>query len=531
MKIIYTSLFVLISFQLFGQKRIAGEYLIQTSDNIEQFVKETRSAYKSPKAMDIHTIAPVVNTAVLHIEDEQQLDFFRTNPEVVSITPSYMLERREVPNDANYALQWDMKTAGFQDLWDITTGGKNYFGDDIVVAVIDQGMEINHIDIANQIVVNNGEIPDDGIDNDNNGYIDDYKGYNASRRQGDVEDHHHGTSVMGIVGAKGNNGTGVTGTNWNVKVLPISNYNLSTPAIIHAYQYVYDMRKLYNDTNGEQGLFIVATNLSLGLSGKWEKYKAWCELYDKLKSVGVLNAGAGPNSPINIDNFPDMPANCPSEGLIGVTNTSQEDVLYKDAGFGKNDIDLGAPGQGSYTLKEGDDYGSFGGTSGATPHVAGAIALLQSLPCQELARLNKEEPSKSVAIIKDALLGGVDTLPSLIDKTATGGRLNVFRAAQRLSGICPELKFPSKKGALRIIEIKPLDGSLGVEYISPDEKDITMIIMDAKGNTIATKTFTPPTYGNRIEYIDLPDLHSGVYIVGLYRNAAKNFKKYVHVRK
>lgn len=531
MKIIYTSLLVIIALQLWSQERIAGEYIIQTSEGIEQFVKETRSTYKSAQAMDIRTIAPVVNTAVLHIENDSQLDYFKNNPKVISISPSYKLENREVPNDPNYALQWDMKVAGFQDLWDITTGGKNHFGDDIVVAVIDQGMEIDHIDIADQIVVNTSEIPNDGIDNDNNGYIDDYKGYNAARMQGDIENHPHGTSVMGIVGARGNNGNGVTGTNWNVKILPISNYTLSTPAIIHAYQYVYDMRKLYNDTNGEKGIFIVATNLSLGLSGNWQKYKAWCELYDKLKSVGILNAGAGPNSPINIDEFKDMPANCPSEGLIGVTNTSQDDDLYKDAGFGKIDIDLGAPGQGSYTLKQGDDYGSFGGTSGATPHVTGAIALLQSLPCEELARLNIEEPSKSVALIKDAILGGVDTLPSLIDKTATGGRLNVFRAAQRLSGVCPELKFPSKKGSLRILSIRPLESSLGIEYISPDEKDITLIIMDTKGNTIATKTFTPPAYGNRIEYVELPELHSGVYIVGLYRNAAKNFKKYIHVRK
>ena len=146
-------------------------------------------------------------------------------------------------NDPVYINQRDMNLIGMTKAWDITTGGVTAQGDTIVVALVDNGYDTDHEDLVQNIYINHLEIDNDGIDNDLNGYIDDRRGYNVSTQDDAHQQLTHGTSVAAIVGAKGNNGVGVSGVNWNVKLMLVSGADFESD-VIEAYQYILDMRNL-----------------------------------------------------------------------------------------------------------------------------------------------------------------------------------------------------------------------------------------------------------------------------------------------
>ncbi|MDR2906700.1 MAG: S8 family serine peptidase [Bacteroidales bacterium] len=255
--------------------------------------------------------------------------------------------RAITPNDPNYNAQWAPAKIRLPYVWDeFTSGGPTSDGDDIVVAVIDGGVDINHEDLC--FWKNTDDIPNNGIDDDNNGYIDDYDGWNAYNHTGTINVDYHGTHVAGIVGAIGNNNRGVSGVNWNVKVLPVCGSSSNEATVVEAYSYVLEMRATYNETNGQQGAFIVATNSSFGVDwddgGNPANYPIWCAMYDTLGSVGILNCAATANANWDIDQVGDMPAACSSNFLITVTNTTSSDTKYTNAGYGATHIDIGAPG-------------------------------------------------------------------------------------------------------------------------------------------------------------------------------------------
>src|SRR5690606_7841154 len=134
--------------------------------------------------------------------------------------------------------------------WDITTAGVTALGDTIVIAVIDEGFQLNHPDLIQNFFRNNSEIPNNGIDDDQNGYIDDVGGWNAFNNTGIIPQNSHGTHVSGIVSARGNNGAGVTGVNWVAKILPIAGSSGDESTVIAAYAYAAEMRILYDQTHG-----------------------------------------------------------------------------------------------------------------------------------------------------------------------------------------------------------------------------------------------------------------------------------------
>jgi len=181
---------------------------------------------------------------------------------------------RTIPNDALYEQQWQYNNKGeFNGItdadidapkaWDITTGGLTQTNDEIVVAIIDGGINLTHPDLVNNIWTNPNEIPGNDIDDDFNGFIDDVNGWNFNDSIADVSNggygHWHGTPVAGIIGAEGNNIEGVTGINWKVKIMNIV-ANQTVIDVIEAYDYILTMRKRYNQSNGRQGAFVVATN-------------------------------------------------------------------------------------------------------------------------------------------------------------------------------------------------------------------------------------------------------------------------------
>ena len=340
--------------------------------------------------------------------------------------------REAIPDDPYYGQQWAPAIMSLPQAWEeFTTGGVTATGDTIVVAVIDGGADWTHEDL--NCWINTREIPNNGIDDDNNGYVDDYRGWNAYNHNGYVGANHHGTHVSGIIGAVGDNETGVCGVNWNVKVMSICGSSSDESIVVEAYSYALEMRARYNETNGEEGAFIVSTNSSFGVDyGNPDDYPIWCSMYDEMGNVGILSCGAGPNLNVNVDVVGDVPSTCPGNYLIGITNTTSQDVKNNGAGYGINNIDIGAPGTSIYSTTPNNNYGNSTGTSMATPQVSGTIALMYAALSEEMMQACKSDPALFCLSVRQSLFDGADHLTSLDGLVASGRRLNAYGAIENL---------------------------------------------------------------------------------------------------
>lgn len=359
--------------------------------------------------------------------------------------------RETTPNDPQFNQQWHHVNNGGggatadadidSDLaWDITTGGTTALGDEIVVCVIEGG-NLNHVDLQANKWVNTQEIPNNGVDDDGNGYIDDYNGWNVgSDNDGGVFSGGHGTQVMGMIGAHGDNNLGVVGANWDVKIMSVAGENAQSEAsVVEAYTYPLTMRQLYNSTNGASGAFVVATNASWGLNNaNPDNHPIWCAVYETLGEHGILNCGATTNSNVNIDNVGDMPTACPSPFMVSVTATDNQDERTF-SGYGVVNVDVGSPGDAVFTTTGSDGYSPASGTSFASPLTAGVIGLLYSVPCPSLIQIAKANPQLGAEMVLEALYEGVDVIPNLIGEVATGGRINAHNSLLYLLENCTEV--------------------------------------------------------------------------------------------
>lgn len=418
---------------------VQGEWLIQLEPGIaaESWVEEVNTQHPGwalqpkkllSKRMNIWLVSQVNPVTSSYDLVRRSLRQF---PGVVLAQANHNnLELRTQPGDPDYPVQWALNTnvAGAidaPDAWDLTTSGQTILGGTIVVAVVDGGMYLPHVDL--DLFKNFNEIPGNGLDDDNNGYIDDYDGWNAYGSNGTVPNDNHGTQVGGVIGARGNNGTGITGVNWNVKLMPVAGSSTNEATVVEAYGYILEMRALYNQSNGAEGAYVVATNSSFGINfGQPVNFPIWCAMYDSLGAYGVLSAGATINANLNVDVQGDMPTTCPSDYLISVTNTTTSGNKQNSAGYGIASIDIGAPGTNIYSTESFQQYGSSTGTSLATPHVAGAIALMYSALCTNLMEDYGTAHDSLALFIKDAMLTrGFDTVPSLVGRVANGAKLNL----------------------------------------------------------------------------------------------------------
>lgn len=436
-----------------------GQFLVQARSEagLERWIQQHQAYDGLPTKLRVlrKVSEPVgiwlVGFDFTRIPEESFLQSGRQSPDIDHLQFNRFVSLRStVPDDPLFDQQWQYLNTGQSggtvdadidvDLaWDITTGGLTLNGDTIVVCAIDSGLDLNHEDFGDNHWRNWAEIPGNGIDDDNNGYVDDFLGWNINTDNDNIQDPGgHGTAVAGIIGAQGNNGLGVVGVNWNVKVMVVKNdFNTNEAEVLEAYSYALSARKRYNETGGAEGAFVVATNASWGINfGQPEDSPLWCAFYDSLGQAGVLNCGATINGNQNVDEVGDLPTACPSEFLLSVTNTDDLDEKVLSAGFGLTTIDLGAPGQGAFNANTGNSYAPFSGTSSATPHVAGTIGLLYSAPCPNLAGLTQADPAAAALLVRQAILDGVDPNASLDGITVTGGRLNTHGALLALLAQC-----------------------------------------------------------------------------------------------
>ena len=316
--------------------------------------------------------------------------------DVVSAGPNRTYELSAAANDTFYSELWGLPMIGAPLAWDVTQGSSS-----VVVAVVDTGADVTHPDLDGNIWTNPAESAN-GLDDDANGLVDDLKGWDFYDDDADVSDtNDHGTHVSGTIGAEGDNAEGVTGVNWRVKVMPLrtGNETLTSFAIEQAFRYAC-----------AEGAQVV--NGSFGSPSPDDLVR------DAIAECpGTLFVFAAGNESSNNDAIPRYPCNYPLQNIVCVAASEQDDTPAPFSNYGVSQVDLAAPGAEILSTIPGGLFDYFGGTSMASPHVAGAAALVLS-----------HRPALTPLELKNTLLLSVDKKAAYSGSVKTGGRLNVARA-------------------------------------------------------------------------------------------------------
>ena len=371
---------------------------------------------------------------------QQAVALLRQHPAVRYAEPNWIYRHHATTDDSYYTtgLLWGM--------YGDATNPANQFGSQageawtagnigsasVVVGVIDEGIDFNHPDLAANIWTNPAEADGvAGVDDDGNGYVDDLHGWDFSQNNNSIYDgapgnntDAHGTHVSGTIGGLGNNTQGVAGVNWNVTIISAKflGPNGGTLAnAIKAVDYITDLKTRHE-------LNIVATNNSWGGGGFSQ---GLLDAIVRGANAGILFIAAAGNGNaqgigINNDSTPSYPssynttAGASFDAVIAVASITSTGTKSSFSNYGKTSVDLGAPGSGVWSTTPNNTYSSYSGTSMATPHVTGAVAMYASL-----------NPTATASAIKAAILGSAIATPtsSLTNITVTGGRLNVGQFA------------------------------------------------------------------------------------------------------
>ncbi len=352
------------------------------------------------------------------------------------VEPDYPLQAHRLPNDSGLATgrNWGLLNIGQRrgvpdadidapEGWDYRTSAA-----DVIVAVIDSGIRYTHEDLRANLWKNQGEIPNNNRDDDRNGVVDDYVGYNAVDHSGDPWDHDgHGTAVSGVVGAVGNNRIGIAGVAWEVQIMALKFLDTDgqgrTSDAIACIDYA-----LAHGAN--------VINASWGGNGRSRSLE---RAIRRARFADVLFVTAAGNDHSDIDRAPDYPASYSLANIITVGSSTRTDRPSRASNFGMDSVDLFAPGFQIYTCNGSGDraYGYASGTSLAAPYVTGALALMIAA-----------DPGISSFELTSHLLNSVDTNPNFDGLSRSGGRLNL---ASALSRILP--KPESVDHGLRIVRL------------------------------------------------------------------------------
>jgi len=436
--------------------------------------------------------------------------------------------RNLTPNDPFWDAQWNLHKIGALSMWSESNYGKTMDGTSIVVAVLEPtGFDIQHEDLRDQIWTNEKEMPLDQLDNDQNGYIDDYFGWNALNQNDDHSNRvAHGTQVAGLISTTNDNGIGLSSVGWNTKLLMLSG-SLHDAEVISNYRYALRQRQLFNETNGKEGAFVVATNASFGRSG--EQSAIWCAVYDQLGEAGILSVSAADNRLVNTDLRSDMPTSCASEYLITVTGIDPFDNFVKNRAYGPRTVDIAAPSTQLFTTDPWDQYVELGyvGNSFAAPHVSGAIGLMYSLPFPTLRDMAVQEPGQTALLMKSFLFEGAQPLSSLRGKIKTESRLDLTGTFQLM-----KRHFETQKTELAIQGVypNPFYAEVQIDCFLPEPGSYRLLVYDLQGRLLQEQSFQNTLVGPRRLQLNLQAVPSGIYQLWIEGASAVDVAKLVKMR-
>ncbi len=438
----YLILIFLLSISVKASEYAKGEVLVKIPGRFDLQKNMQFLAEKKLKLIEVLSKPLNIVLAKTDLEVKEQISVIRKSKGRWVAQPNHFLKLRSFDTAADpYSdRQWNLslgQDGGVSALNFpvLNHSGKDISGQDVVIAVVDAGFQVDHLDLKDNIWINTSEIPDNKMDDDGNGYVDDVYGWNAYKDNGKIKSDTHGTHVLGIVGAVGNNKLGITGVSGKIKMMLVMGATEKTSTLIKAYSYILEQKKLWLETHGKKGANIVATNSSFGVDDgdcKQGEFPLWNEMYNKLGEVGILSAVATVNDNINVDVKGDVPSGCQSPYLISATNTNKKNQKFALSGFGKKTIHLAAPGEDIFSTFPRNSYAYLTGTSMSTPHVTGAIGLLHMYASQNFNQLYLNKPADAALKLKEIILNSVDPLASLKDLTITGGRLNVENAMTKI---------------------------------------------------------------------------------------------------
>jgi len=322
------------------------------------------------------------------------------------------------PNDPQFSDQWALHNLGQNggkqraDIDALKAWARTRGSADVVVAVLDTGVDYTHIDLRSNMWLRPENVPQ--YVDDELGRFEDERGFDVDTTLSDpMDDNGHGTHVAGIIGAEGDNAEGITGVNWNVQLMPLKFLGRggfgTTKDAIAAINYAIDRKK--------NGVNVRIINASWGSTSRSKA------LEDAIRAAGnagiIFIAAAGNNSGDN-DKRPHYPSNYDLPNVISVASLDNTDQLSSFSNYGLKTVHVAAPGREILSTWLGDAYREASGTSMATPYVSGVAALIIA-----------SEPSITVAELRRRLLNSVDKIDTLSSKVASGGRINAARALGR----------------------------------------------------------------------------------------------------
>jgi subtilisin family serine protease len=348
---------------------------------------------------------------------------YRSLPEVEYAEPNYEISLDGVdtafnpvlPSDPRFSDQWALSNEGQRGgkegadisatrAWTVTTGD-----DDVVIAVLDSGVDYTHSDLANNIWVRPANVAP--YSDRDLGVIQDVHGYNAIENSADpMDDNGHGTHCAGIIGAEGGNDIGIAGVNWKVKIMPLKFMNAggfgSTKDAIEAINYVIDRK--------QRGVNVRAINASWGST---QKSRALQDVIQKAGEAGILFVAASGNASTDNDRVPHYPSSYNLPNVISVAALDRNDQLASFSNYGAKSVAIAAPGVDILSTWLENEFEEKSGTSMATPVVAGVAGLIAA-----------KEPRISVTDLRKRILESVDKLEVLKGKVVSGGRINAAKA-------------------------------------------------------------------------------------------------------
>ncbi len=409
------------------------------------------------------------------------------NPAVEYAEPNYIVRAIGMPDDPDFVSLWGLNNTGQNngtadadidalEAWETTTGSS-----DVVIGVIDSGVDYNHPDLQANMWVNPNEIPGNGIDDDGNGYVDDIHGVSTENDNGDPMDANgHGTHVAGTIGATGDNGEGVVGVNWDVSIIGCQFLGADgggyTSDGLECVNYMTDLKV-------NHGVNIVATNNSWGGGGPSQAME---DAIVEGGEAGILFIAAAGNSGSDNDTTPSYPASYQTDYVMAVASTDRNDDLSifssGASSYGLTSVDIGAPGSAILSTTPDNSYSIYSGTSMATPHVTGAAALVWSL-----------NPELSAVEMKNLLMNTGDSLDSLDGITVSGKRLNVNNALAEADPT-PGFRFVATPANQQIVAGEMASYSFDVRSIADWTGDVELAVMtspELEGVSLSSSVVSP----------------------------------------